>query len=146
MDTSDLFCSNMDTSLADSCRCDVRIPCRNGVVEMGKEIDYPVYGKLHEKLSELNGKEIQLGELYRRIENIKFNSDDFNIGTLQGEVMNSLLNAGLTERQSEKLSKCCGDFARYLRFSRRDTRELVRSMIKLGYFEINRHIVKIKQD
>lgn len=111
---------------------------------MGEEIDYPVYGKLHEKLSELNGKEVQLGELYRRIENIKFNFDDFNIGTLQDEVMNSLLNAGLTKRQSEKLSKYCGEFARYLRFSRRDTRELVRSMINLGYFEINRHIVKIK--
>lgn len=113
---------------------------------MGEEIDYPVYGKLYEKLSELNGQEIQLGDLYRYIENIKFNFDDFQIGNLQKEVMTCLLNAGLTKRQSEMLSKRCGAFAQYLRFSRRDTKELVRAMTNLGYFKINRHIVKIRED
>ena len=113
---------------------------------MGEEIDYPIYGKLYTKLSELNGQEMQLGDLYRYIENIKFNFADFQIGDLQKEVMDCLLNTGLTKRQSVLLSKRCGAFAKYLRFSRRDTMEIVRAMKTLGYFEINRHIVKIRQD
>ena len=113
---------------------------------MGEEINYPVYNKLYEKLSGLNGQEMQLGDLYKHIENIKFNFDDFKIGTLEQEVMTCLLNIGLTKRQAERLSQRCGAFAKYLRFSRRDTIELVRAMRTLGYFEINRHTVKIKQD
>lgn len=110
---------------------------------MGEEIDYPIYGKLHEKLSDLNGKEMQLGELYIYIENIKFNFNDFNIGNLQKEVKQCLLRTGMTNRQAELLSDRIGAFARYLRFSRRDTKELVKAMKNLGYINIDKHVVKI---
>lgn len=113
---------------------------------MGEEIDYPVYGKLYEKLSELNGKTMPIGELYRYIENLKFNFADFDIGTLQKEVMQSLLRIGFTKRQSQKLSKRCGAFAQYLRFSRRDTMEMVRAMHNLGYLQIEKRHVKIRRD
>ena len=110
------------------------------VIEMDKEImDFPLYGKIYNHLQSVNGRKLFLSQLYNEIENVKINVDDMKM-----VLTPALLELGMTPRQADQvLSYVCHRF----RFSRTDTKKIVRNMRQLGYFEYHRGgIIEFKRD
>jgi len=107
---------------------------------MDKEImDFPLYGKIYNHLQSVNGRKLFLSQLYNEIENVKINVDDMKM-----VLTPALLELGMTPRQADQvLSYVCHRF----RFSRTDTKKIVRNMRQLGYFEYHRGgIIEFKRD
>jgi hypothetical protein len=101
--------------------------------------NYPLYEKIYTHLQSSNGRKLYLGELYNEIENVKINKED-----MKKVLTPALLELGLTLRQIDNMMSW---MCQKLRFSRVDTKEIVKNMRKLGYFELKRGgIIIFKRD
>ena len=105
---------------------------------MGEEIvRLPIHDKVYGKLKEKNVERMCVSDLYEFIERMHVCNGD----SIQRKVCSLLLSQGLTPRQVENIRR---SIAWKVKFSRSDSRQIIRDMAVLGLVERKHYYVYIK--
>ena len=104
---------------------------------MAEKVIPTIYEYIYQYVTSNGHSQMYLNELYRTIENIKVNPDQLY------EIFSGSLGAmGFTDRQIKNVCTWC---SMRLRFSRVDTKAIVKEMRSLGYFKISHARVIVNQ-
>lgn len=101
---------------------------------MGENTPLPVHNKIFDLLNRRTSGKIFVNEFYNLIENIRVNGDILN------NIRLSLLKEGLTERQADRI---CSDISWKMRFTRRDSRDIMDDLIDMGWIRRKNYVIEI---
>jgi len=103
---------------------------------MSEENPLPIHNKIYEILERRTSKKLLVSEFFALVENIRINTK-----TLEN-IRNELYNANLMDSQVNKISK---SLLLYVRYTRADSRELMKQLVDMGWVSRKNYVVTIKK-
>ena len=106
---------------------------------MGKKIKVtPIHEQIWNTIKKTEKNEMYVNEMYSLIEN----NHNYIKDKIRKKIYNEAISLGFTDRQVQYLINNVG---KYLRFSRNDSRKIIRDFNKLGWIERHQHKIYIKK-
>jgi len=96
-----------------------------------------IYQKVYNKLLETDADKLLVSDFYHMVENMKINYDE-----IMNTVEQTLLDAGFSPHQIERLSN---NLSWKLRFTRHDARDIEKTLCKQGCIIRNRNYIYIEK-
>jgi len=101
-----------------------------------KDISLPIHNKIYSLLERRTSKKILVSEFYAMVENIRIN------GERMQTIRNELISANLMESQVDRIIKSL----LYFRYTRNESRELMRQMIDRNLISRKNYMITIKNN
>ena len=103
---------------------------------MKEESHLPIHDKIYSLLEKRTSKKIPLNEFYALVENIRINGDCLE------NIRQQLFNSNMIESQ---VTKICKSLFYYVRYTRADSRELLKQLIDLGLVTRKNYMIIINR-